>query len=113
MDKLYSWNARRAGGRITVTHSCGKIVGVDTIQTENGRVIATDKNGRRYDLHVTPPKFNEGETIFDVDNNTYVVRDGRAVLNGGSGLGYDLREGDMWKCFSREKHSKPGSLQVV
>jgi hypothetical protein len=52
MDTLYSWNARRAGGRITVAHSCGKIVGVDTIQPENGKVVATDKDGRQYALHV-------------------------------------------------------------
>lgn len=52
MDTLYSWEARRAGGRITITHSCGKVVGVDTIQPMNGKVIATDKNARQYVLHV-------------------------------------------------------------
>lgn len=50
MDKLYSWSARRAGGRITVTHSCGKIVGVDTIQPENGVVVATKHDGSKYEL---------------------------------------------------------------
>lgn len=52
MDTLYSWNARRAGGRITVTHSCGKIVGVDRIEPVEGKVVATDKDGRQYALHV-------------------------------------------------------------
>jgi hypothetical protein len=53
MDKLYSWNAKRAGGRITVTHSCGKIAGIDTIQPENGRVVATHADGRKFDLHIS------------------------------------------------------------
>jgi hypothetical protein len=52
MDTLYSWSAKRAGGRITVTHSCGKVANVDTISPENGRVIAVDKDGRRFELHV-------------------------------------------------------------
>jgi hypothetical protein len=52
MDRLYSWSAKRAGGRITVTHSCGKIANVDTIAPEGGRVVATDKDGRQFDLHV-------------------------------------------------------------
>lgn len=52
MDKLYSWSAKRAGGRITVTHSCGKIANVDRIEPVDGRVIATDKDGRQFDLHV-------------------------------------------------------------
>jgi hypothetical protein len=52
MDTLYSWNARRAGGRITVTHSCGKIAGIDTIQPEAGRVIATRHDGQQFELHV-------------------------------------------------------------
>ena len=53
MDTLYSWSAKRAGGRITVTHSCGKIANVDTIAPRNGRVIATDKDGREFILHVS------------------------------------------------------------
>lgn len=52
MDTLYSWSAKRAGGRITVTHSCGKVANVDTIKPENGRVVATDKDGRSFELHV-------------------------------------------------------------
>lgn len=52
MDILYSWNAKRAGGRITVTHSCGKIAGIDTIQPESGRVVATGADGRKFELHV-------------------------------------------------------------
>lgn len=52
MDTLYSWNARRAGGRITITHSCGKIVGVDRIESIGNNVVATDKNGCQYKLHI-------------------------------------------------------------
>jgi hypothetical protein len=53
MDTLYSWSAKRAGGRITVTHSCGKIANVDIIAPEDGRVIATDKDNRKFVLHVS------------------------------------------------------------
>lgn len=52
MDTLYSWSAKRAGGRITVTHSCGKVANVDTIMPIGGKVVATDKNGRDFELHV-------------------------------------------------------------
>ncbi len=52
MDILYSWTAKRAGGRITVTHSCGKIANIDTIQPEDGRVVATRSDGRKFALHV-------------------------------------------------------------
>lgn len=51
MDRIYSWNARRAGGRITITHSTGKIVGVDVIAPQNGKIVAIDKDGRSYELH--------------------------------------------------------------
>lgn len=50
MEKLYSWTAKRAGGRITVTHSCGKIPHVDTIQSENGVIVATVADGRKFEL---------------------------------------------------------------
>lgn len=62
MDTLYSWNAKRAGGRITVTHSCGKIAGIDTIQPEPvdlkhkaifTGVVATGADGRKYHLYVS------------------------------------------------------------
>ena len=52
MDKLYSWSAKRAGGRITVYHSCGKVPHVDMIQPENGALIATASDGRKYELHI-------------------------------------------------------------
>lgn len=52
MERLYSWNAKRAGGRITVTHSCGKIANVDTIQPESGKIIATVADGRKFELFV-------------------------------------------------------------
>lgn len=32
MDTLYNWIAKRAGGKITIEHSCGKVVGVDRIE---------------------------------------------------------------------------------
>lgn len=50
MNRLYSWSARRAGGRITIVHSTGKVVGVDVIQPSDGKIIAVDKNGRSYEL---------------------------------------------------------------
>lgn len=56
MDTLYSWNARRAGGRITVTHSCGKIVGVDLIQPEGGKIVATRHDGIKFELSTASPK---------------------------------------------------------
>jgi len=54
MDKLYSWTAKRAGGRITVYHSCGKIPGVDTIAPEDGKLIATVYTGKKFELIVAP-----------------------------------------------------------
>jgi hypothetical protein len=50
MDTLHEWKARRAGGRITIEHSCGKIVGFDVIQLEEGLVVATHKSGKKYRL---------------------------------------------------------------
>lgn len=50
MDKLYSWTAKRAGGRITVYHSCGKITAVDTIAPENGKLVATVAGGKKFEL---------------------------------------------------------------
>lgn len=55
MDKIYSWRSRRAGGRITITHSTGKIVGVDVIEPIDGKVVAIDKDGRSYELVVAKP----------------------------------------------------------
>ena len=60
MDTLYSWRARRAGGRITVTHSCGKVPNIDAIEVRNGEVIAVQAAGsasnsgpgREFRLHV-------------------------------------------------------------
>lgn len=61
MDTLYSWSARRSGGRITVDHSCGKIANIDVITfDDDGRLIAiqaSDKKsdsppGRVFKLHV-------------------------------------------------------------
>lgn len=52
MPILYSWEARRAGSSITISHSCGKIVGVVTIQPEDGHLIATRRDGNKFRLHV-------------------------------------------------------------
>ena len=55
MDTLYSWSARRAGGRITITHSCGKVVGIDTIEPDaEGKVIATRHDGTKFYLAAVP-----------------------------------------------------------
>jgi hypothetical protein len=64
MDTLYSWSARRAGGRITVKHSCGKISNIDVIEPRvvDGAavIVATQASGsasnspagREFKLHV-------------------------------------------------------------
>jgi len=52
MDTLYSWNAKRSGSTMSVTHSCGKISGIDIIQPEGGQIIATATDGRKYILAV-------------------------------------------------------------
>lgn len=54
---LTNWRAKRAGGRITVygTDSLGhaaRVPHIDTIVPENGKVVATDKDGQRYVLTV-------------------------------------------------------------
>ncbi|UTC29732.1 hypothetical protein BAJUN_01020 [Bajunvirus bajun] len=50
MDQLKDWNARRAGGRITIVHATGKVVGVDVIKPVGGRTVAVDLNEREFDL---------------------------------------------------------------
>lgn len=49
MDTLYSWNAKRAGGKITIEHSCGKVTGVDRIEPRQiegvWQVVATIDGG--------------------------------------------------------------------
>lgn len=62
MKRIERWNARRAGGRITINgweqregEAVGhpvKIVGVDTIEAgkDGSSPVATDKNGERYEL---------------------------------------------------------------
>lgn len=51
MDTLYSWNARRAGSTITITHSCGKITGVTEI-TMRGVLCVAITPKRTFLLHV-------------------------------------------------------------
>jgi hypothetical protein len=54
---IFHWLARRSGGRITITGKDGsgaplKAAAIDTIQPENGQLIATDKDGRRFILAI-------------------------------------------------------------
>ena len=54
METLYSWSARRAGAKMTLTHSCGKIPGVDRIgPNENGQIVAL--KGEQGYILATPP----------------------------------------------------------
>lgn len=50
---LYSWHAKRAGGRITIYHSCGKVPHVDLIQPADGKLMALASNGETYELDLT------------------------------------------------------------
>jgi len=50
MDRLYSWEAKRAGAAITITHSCGKIVGITGITRQGNKVVAVGGDGRSYEL---------------------------------------------------------------
>lgn len=57
MEKIYRSTAHRAGGRITVNGFNGsahgpprKVVGVDKIEFGEGKAIATDRTGTRYEL---------------------------------------------------------------
>lgn len=50
MEKLTGWRARRAGGRITVTHSSGKVPNVDVIEPRRGKIVAIVKDGREFEL---------------------------------------------------------------
>ncbi len=49
MDTLYSWSARRSGGRITIEHSCGKIANIDVITFDGPRLIAIQASGKKSD----------------------------------------------------------------
>jgi hypothetical protein len=58
MHTLRSWEAKRAGGRITIngkdatTGNAVKIVGVNAIEPVDGRIIATDVRGEEHELLV-------------------------------------------------------------
>ena len=60
MDTLYSWSARRSGGRITIMHSCGRVSNIDVIEPRDGRLVAVQASGsasnsppgREFALHV-------------------------------------------------------------
>ncbi len=58
-ETIYAWTAKRAGGRITVygktrEGNARRIVGVDFIDTNDGKVRAQDKDGTNYWLSTTP-----------------------------------------------------------
>lgn len=55
MEILRKWKAKRAGAGITITHSTGRIAGIELVQVElrDGAiavVVATGKDGVRYEL---------------------------------------------------------------
>ena len=50
---LFKWTAKRAGGRITIYHSTGKIVGIDKIELVEGDVVATTNDGDQYKLSLS------------------------------------------------------------
>jgi hypothetical protein len=64
---------------------------------------------RRHDAedhrHQRDRDFREGETVFDVDGNSYTVRGGYAELNINDMIRYNLNDGEMRNCFSRENNA--------
>ena len=54
MKTLYNWVARRAGGRITIQHSAGKMTAVDAISCVDGKIIASAADGQEYELATGP-----------------------------------------------------------
>ncbi len=58
MQKIKNWEAKRAGGRITVngvdaaTGKPLKVAGVEAIEPLEGKVIATHHSGSEYELLV-------------------------------------------------------------
>jgi hypothetical protein len=55
MACVTNWNARRAGGRITITGKDVngeeiKVVGVDVIKPEGDKIVATARDGRKWEL---------------------------------------------------------------
>jgi hypothetical protein len=53
-NTLYGWSAKRAGGRITITHDTGKVANVDKIEPHGamGKIVATVADGREFYLDV-------------------------------------------------------------
>lgn len=59
METLYSWSLRRAGAKMTLTHSCGKITGVDTVAPNANGVVVARKGDQEWRL-ASPPFTNRG-----------------------------------------------------
>lgn len=57
MKTIKVWNAKRAGGRITIygldqDGASIRVPNVDNIKPEDGKVVATNKNGDRFHLEL-------------------------------------------------------------
>ena len=55
MDTLYSWDAKRSGAGLSISHSCGKITGVAAIHRDpHGGVQAILPDHTKFKLDCTP-----------------------------------------------------------
>lgn len=54
MPKLYGWSVKRAGGRMTIIHTTGKIAGFDWINYSVDGIVATHKDGAKFLLESPP-----------------------------------------------------------
>ncbi len=59
----------------------------------------------------TENRFAEGDTVHDIDGNTYRVRNGRAVLEN-SGRSYDLAETGRSFMYRHEFEALPYRLRI-
>lgn len=63
MDTLYTWQAKRAGAAITITHSTGKITGVAEIAVDDqGRVRAHVPGKEMFDLQLSTAPHQDATT---------------------------------------------------
>lgn len=59
----------------------------------------------------TENRFNEGDTVHDIDGNTFRVRNGRACLEGG-GISYDLATTGRCFMYRHEFEALPYRLRI-